>query len=130
VTPCIVVGTGPEAELLCETLADAGFGAAEAIDRVDVARLGALAPAVVVVDAERVTDDVLEALRMMRFVLPDATIGVYTSRYDRSWAAACHRAGASCVLSKRSARLQIAAALRRAAAYGVYTDADFDQPPG
>lgn len=121
-TSCIVVGSGDGAQLLRGIVADAGFGTAAVIDRVDMTRLGASSPELVVIDSDRLEGDVFEAIRMTRFVVPDATIAVYTPPRDRGWVAACHRAGANCLVSKHSPPRRIAEALRRGADDGCYTD--------
>jgi len=91
----------------------------------NVTEIARIAPTVLVCDIDALVADKLEHLRQLRFVLPGATIAVYTERLEESWAAACHLAGASCVLAKTSSRAGLSSGIRAALRTGCFTDPRF-----
>jgi DNA-binding NarL/FixJ family response regulator len=90
-----------------------------------VAKIGKLAPELLVCDVDNLRVDPLEMLRQLRFVLPKCVIVVYTLDMQRSWSLACHLAGASGVLSKSSNAAQLASGIRSALRNGCFTDPRF-----
>ncbi len=103
------------------------FPAPIVIDRVNVTQLGLLAPNILVVDIDSLDIDPVEMLRMVRFVLPACLIAVYTAKLTHEWAAACHMAGANCLLSKTSDDVAVANGLQRALFSGCFTDPSFTE---
>lgn len=93
--------------------------------RLEVAELRRLAPDLLVCDVDGIAVDPLEFLRQVRFVLPECLIAVYTGVMKRSWGAACHFAGANCLLSKDSSIAELASGIRDATSTGCYTDPRF-----
>jgi DNA-binding NarL/FixJ family response regulator len=91
----------------------------------DVSVLSVLAPDLVVIDIDSLQTDPIEALRQLRFVLPNGVMIVYTESVRASIVRACHNAGANCVLSKSSTEQQLAVGLRHAVWSGCYTDPRF-----
>jgi len=88
----------------------------------DIARI---LPTVIVCDVDALVVDKLEQLRQLRFILPGSTIAVYTGQLEEPWAAACHRAGANCVLSKMSSRTELSAGIVAVLRSGCFTDPRF-----
>ena len=120
---CCLAAVDPEVILLLgAALKGAGESGHTIVARLDVGALGKLAPNVLIADIDRLEVDPLEALRQLRFVLPECLIVVYTAGVEPSWGRACHLAGASCVLSKKSPESQLTAGLRRALHTGCFTD--------
>jgi DNA-binding NarL/FixJ family response regulator len=120
---CCLAAVDPEdAHLLGCVLKGAGEPDYTIVARLDVAALGRLAPDVLVADVDRLEVDPLEALRQLRFVLPECVIVVYTAGVGSAWGRACHLAGATCVLSKESREPQLTIGLRRAFQTGCFTD--------
>lgn len=120
---CCLVALNPEdAHLLGRVLKGAGESGNPVVAQLDVAALGRLAPDVLVADIDRLEVDPLEALRQLRFVLPECVIVVYTEGVRASWGRACHLAGATCVLSKGSRESQLTIGLRHAFQTGCFTD--------
>jgi DNA-binding NarL/FixJ family response regulator len=115
--------------LLGAALKGAGESGHTVVARLDVGALGKLAPNVLIADIDRLEVDPLEAVRQLRFVLPECVIAVYTAGVEPSWGRACHLAGASCVLSKKSSEPQLAAGLRRALQTGCFTDSRLAAQP-
>jgi DNA-binding NarL/FixJ family response regulator len=103
----------------------AAAGTQATITRLNVAELRRAAPDLLVCDLDSVDVDALEMLRQMRFVLPDCTIAVFTGIMKRSWGAACHLAGANCLLAKESSERRLTAGVRAAIRSGCYTDPRF-----
>lgn len=93
--------------------------------RLEVVELGKLAPALLVCDVDGLQLDALELLRQLRFVLPACIIVVYTASMKRSWALACHLAGANGLLSKKSNAAELVAGVRSALRHGCFTDPRF-----
>jgi DNA-binding NarL/FixJ family response regulator len=123
---CCLAAVEPKAiPLLGAALKGVGEVGLTAVANVDVAALGKLSPDVLVADIDRQEVDVLELLRQLRFVLPECVIVVYTGAASRAWGRACHLAGASCVLSKKSREIQLMSGLRRAIETGCFTDPHF-----
>jgi DNA-binding NarL/FixJ family response regulator len=122
---CLAAADPGDIELLDRALKGAGESGNAIVTALDVAALGRLAPDVLVADIDRLEVDPLEALRQLRFVLPECVIVVYTAGVALSWGRACHLAGATCVLSKKSNELQLATGLRRAFQTGCFTDPRF-----
>jgi len=123
---CCLAAVDPEdTQLLGRALEGAGESGNAIVAAFDVAALGRLAPDVLVADIDRLEVDPLEALRQLRFVLPECVIVIYTAGIGNPWGRACHLAGASCVLSKESSESQLTAGLRRAFQTGCYTDPRF-----
>ena len=112
-------------QLLGRALKGAGESGYTLVAALDVAALGRLAPDILIADIDHLKVDSLEALRQLRFVLPECVIVVYTAGVGSSWSRACHLAGATGVLSKESTESQLTAGLRHALATGCYTDPRF-----
>lgn len=99
------------------------FGQVETtVSLLDIPVLNALAPEVLVVDIDRLETEPHEALRRLRFVLPDCVIVVYTGSTPFSVIRGCHSAGANCLLSKHSSEEQLTSGLRSAMWNGCFTD--------
>ena len=111
--------------LLTAALNAAVAHADASIAQLDISVLRALAPDVLVIDIDRLDVDPIEALRQLRFVLPESVIVVYTSGTNSDVVRACHNAGANCLLSKSSDEAQLATGLRRAMWSGCFTDPRF-----
>ncbi|HLY02828.1 MAG TPA: hypothetical protein VKR56_10095 [Candidatus Cybelea sp.] len=122
---CLATVDLEDNQLLRRALKGAGESHCTTVARLDVAALGKLAPDVLVADVDRLEVDPLEALRQLRFVLPECVIVVYTAGVGSTWGRECHLAGASCVLSKQSSELQLTAGLRHAFQTGCFTDPRF-----
>jgi len=91
----------------------------------DNAILNTLAPDVLVIDVDGLATDPLEALRQLRFVVPECAIVVLTNSAKPSFARECHNAGANCLLSKFSSQEQLATGIRFALRSGCFTDPRF-----
>lgn len=111
--------------LLSDVLKAAGELPLATLSRLDVSELRRIAPGLLVCDVDGIDTDPLEMLRQIRFVLPDSLIAVYTGVMKRTWGAACHIAGANCLLSKDSSTEELASGLRDALSSGCYTDPRF-----
>lgn len=90
-----------------------------------VAELAKAAPDVLVMDLDALEVDPLERLRQVRFVLPNCMVAVYTSTTTLAWVRACHLAGANCLLSKSSSKVELVIGLRNAIRGGCFTDPRF-----
>jgi DNA-binding NarL/FixJ family response regulator len=123
---CCLAAVAPEDLPVLTVALNAAFAHADAsIAELDVAVLRALAPDVLVIDIDRVDVDPIEAIRQLRFVLPECVIVVYTGGTNSEVVRACHNAGANCLLSKSSDGSQLATGLRRAMWSGCFTDPRF-----
>ncbi len=91
----------------------------------DVGKLGALRPTVLICDVDAVNVDSLELLRQLRFVLPECLIVLYTANVRRGWSVACHLAGVNAMLLKDSSEALLADGLRNVLRTGCYTDPRF-----
>lgn len=79
-------------------------------------------PDIVFVDIDFVSQDPLRLISLLRTLLPETVIYVYTSQTNPDWAAACHGAGASGISSKNASRQEIVAGMRTSLEKGTYTD--------
>jgi DNA-binding NarL/FixJ family response regulator len=123
---CCLAAVDPEdIQLLSAALKGAGESALSILARLDVAELGRLRPDVLIADVDHLDVDPLEALRQIRFVLPECTIAVYTAKTTSIWGRACHLAGVSCLLSKASCKSELVIGLRSAIRIGCFTDPRF-----
>jgi DNA-binding NarL/FixJ family response regulator len=96
-------------------------------ERLDITELGLIAPdLVIVVDVLPLPYDLIEAIRMTRFVVPRCLIAVYTATLSSAWSHACHLAGANCMLATTSDRDELTRGLRRALTTGCFTAPAFD----
>jgi DNA-binding NarL/FixJ family response regulator len=93
--------------------------------RINVAKLRTLQPGIVVCDIDEGNADALETLRQIRFVLPDCIITIYSGRLERSWAVACHLAGANGVFFRESTQAELVRGIRGALKSGCFTDPRF-----
>ncbi len=126
VTRSCLAGIVPAAvPSLTSALAGAGCQLPLVAERVNVTRLGISRPDLLVVDIDALDVDPIETLRMVRFVLPNCIIAVYTNRRNLSWVRECHIAGANCVLSKESDRAALNFGLKRTLRLGCFTDPKF-----
>jgi DNA-binding NarL/FixJ family response regulator len=91
----------------------------------NVAALAKLSPQLLVCDIDHIAIDRLEFLRRVRFVLPNCIIAVYSNVVTAGWAASCHLAGVSCMLSKNSNAATLAEGLATSQKTGCYTDIEF-----
>jgi DNA-binding NarL/FixJ family response regulator len=92
----------------------------------DVAMLHALNPAVIVVDIDSMKTEPLEALRQLRFVLPNCALVVYAGRLTPSQLPALRNAGSNAVLAKGSSDAEVVAGLRCTTAGGFFSDPNFN----
>jgi DNA-binding NarL/FixJ family response regulator len=122
---CLAAVDPKDIPLLGAALKGAGEPGLTILAHLDVRALGKLAPDVLVADVDRQQVDPLEALRQLRFVLPECVIVVYTGALTRAWGRACHLAGASCVLAKESSEPVLISGMRRAIQTGCFTDPRF-----
>ncbi len=114
-------------DLFKEILTRCGFDDPQNFDRLAVSDIAHHAPRAMMIDLDHLLTDRLECVRQLRFVLPDCPIAVVSSDLQRDWAAQCHLAGASGVLS-RSGVSRMLAGLRQAVRSGCYTDSSFAGP--
>lgn len=123
---CCLAGIDMEhVPVLRTVLSDAGLPTLARLSSMNVTAIAAIAPSVLVCDVDSLAVDKLEQLRQLRFVLPGATIAVFTGRLDEAWAAACHVAGANCVLAKTSSGVELTSGIRAAVRSGCFTDPRF-----
>ena len=113
--------------LFKEILTRGGFDGPQNFERLAVEKIARHTPRAMMVDLDHLQTDRLECVRQLRFVLPECIIAVVSSELQENWAAQCHLAGASGVLS-RGAVPRMVAALRRAVRSGCYTDPSFILP--
>jgi DNA-binding NarL/FixJ family response regulator len=113
--------------LFKEVLTRGGFDDPRNFDCLAVAKIAQHAPRAMLVDLDNVQTDPLECVRQLRFVLPQCAIVVVLPDSTESWAAQCHLAGASGVLSRASLPRMLAG-LRRAVRHGCFTDPSFMKP--
>lgn len=111
--------------VLTTVLSTAGLSNLAIVAKVNVTEIARIAPTVLVCDVDSLVVDKLEQLRQLRFVLPQTTIALYTQRLEESWAAACHLAGANCMLAKTSSCADLASGIRAALRSGCFTDPHF-----
>ena len=110
-----------------EVLTRSGYDDPLNFDFSAVAKIAQHAPKTILVDLDNLQTDPLECVRQLRFVLPQCAIVVVSSDSREDWAAQCHLAGASGVLSRNSMPRMLAG-LRRAVRHGCYTDPSFIKP--
>jgi DNA-binding NarL/FixJ family response regulator len=113
--------------LFKEVLTRSGYDDPQNFDCLAVAKIAQHAPRAMLVDLDNLQTDRLECVRQLRFVLPQCAIVVVSSDSQEKWAAQCHLAGASGVLSRGSVPRMLAG-LRRAVRHGCYTDPSFIKP--
>ncbi|HEV3092584.1 MAG TPA: hypothetical protein VGX91_14165 [Candidatus Cybelea sp.] len=122
---CLAAVDPKDVPLLVGALKGAGESGHAVVAGLDVAALARLAPDLLVADIDGLKVDALEALRQVRFVLPECVIVIYTAAVKISWSRACHLAGANCMLSKESHESELTNGLRRALKTGCFTDPHF-----
>jgi DNA-binding NarL/FixJ family response regulator len=111
--------------VLSAAITSADAAALVTVAPLDVTELGRRSPDLLVCDVDGIDIDPIELLRQVRFVLPDATIAVYTGLLETPWGRACHLAGANCLLSKGSDQALLMRGLLVALKSGCYTDPRF-----
>jgi DNA-binding NarL/FixJ family response regulator len=89
---------------------------------IDLHRLLDEQPDLLFVDADYVNEEPLRLVNLLRTLVPEAIICVYTSERSPKWATACHFAGATAVFSKNALRVEIIAGMREAMRRQSYTD--------
>jgi len=113
--------------LFKEILIGGGYDGPQNFERMAVTKMARHKPRAILVDLDHLETDHLECVRQLRFVLPECTIAVVSSKLHESWAARCHLAGATGVLS-RSDVPQMLAGLLQSVQRGCYTDPAFGEP--
>lgn len=103
-------------------MSEAGFTVVTTLDSIAVDELGRTEPRLVLIDIDFVEDDPIAALKLLRAVLPEATICVYTGTVEDGWAATLAAAGANGVITKLASPVEIIEAIRSALADGNYLD--------
>ena len=96
-----------------EVLLEAGLEIAEFASSVDFRSLLEARPKVVFADLDFAQGSPAETIRMLRTLLPDALLMIYTSDEDPDHHAAFGRTGANGVFSKATPRHELVAAIRR-----------------
>ena len=125
---CCLVNVAPRDILrITAALASALPGVQAAVAKLDIGVLNALSPDVLAIDVDELEIDPFEALRQIRFVIPDCSIVVFTNSAKPTFARDCHNAGANCLLSKLSNHAQLVAGIRHAMRSGCFTDPRFSQ---
>jgi len=124
-TCCLAGIASDDVAILSGALRDADAPALSVVAPLRAVEIARLHPDLCICDVDSVETDALEFLRQLRFVLPTALIGIYTGRLERTWALACHLAGANAVLLKDTNQSRLAHGLRGAIASGCYTDPRF-----
>lgn len=79
-------------------------------------------PELLFVDVDFIAEDPLRLVDVLRLLVPNAVICVYTSQRSTQWAQACHFAGATAVFHKNARRTEILAGMREALRKQPYTD--------
>lgn len=123
-TSAVVVLNEECATFLSDMLFGGGYGRPQRDTSIHVSRLAAYDPAVLVMDFANLANDPLETIRQLRFVLPTATIAVYSEAVD-GWAARCHLAGATCMLLRGADSGRLQRGIGFAQRVGCYTDRGF-----
>jgi DNA-binding NarL/FixJ family response regulator len=121
----IVAHEDVTAEFMSGLLVQAGYDRPHHSQDVSVAELGTYAPNLLLIDFAHLSNDPIESIRQLRFVLPECTIAVISSTLLRSWAARCHMAGANCLLATNSKRERMLAGIRYAVKNGCFTGPGF-----
>lgn len=122
---CLVEIEPKRIALLTAALHAAAAAPLITVARFDVGILSQLDVELIIVDVDRLVIDSLEAIRQLRFVLPDSIIVVYTDLTKSTWARDCHKAGANGVLSCKSNESQLIFGLSHAIIGGCFTDSHF-----
>ena len=107
--------------LFKEILTPGGYDGPRNFEHLAVTKIAQHTPLAILVDFDHLQSDRLECIRQLRFVLPDCTIAVVSSDLQGAWAARCHLAGATGVLSRRDVARMVAGLLQ-AVRSGCYTD--------
>jgi DNA-binding NarL/FixJ family response regulator len=111
--------------LLAAAIRAAIEGSKVSLTTLDVPMLHALAPALLVLDIDPPKPPGLEALRQLRFVIPDCIIAVFSNSESGDFVRDSHNAGANCLLSKSSGVSEVTYGLQRAWQTGCFTDPRF-----
>ena len=107
---------------LADVFRDVGLEVLGVSGDVDLHRLLEEQPDVVFVDADYVSQEPLQLINLLRTLVPNGIICVYTSERSPQWAQACHFAGAAAIFSKNARRGEIVSGLRDAMRRQPYTD--------
>jgi DNA-binding NarL/FixJ family response regulator len=105
-----------------EVFADVGLALLAVSSDVDLHQLLEAQPDVVFVDADYVSEEPLRLVNLLRTLVPNGIICVYTSERSTQWAKACHLAGATAVFSKNARRSEIIDGMRDALLRRTFTD--------
>lgn len=105
-----------------EVFADLGLALLAVSSDVDLHRLLEEQPDVVFVDADYVSEEPLRLVNLLRTLVPNGIICVYTSERSSQWARACHLAGATAVFSKNARRSEIIGGMQDALRNHTFTD--------
>jgi len=112
---------------LSEALVDAGLEIVRVSRHIDLKGLLNLQPRVLFLDLDFIEDEPLETIRLLRTLLPEAYICVYTSDRSDGWSKECHFSGANAVFSKSAQRHELVTGIRSTLATGIYTDRRFTE---
>lgn len=112
---------------LSETLIAADFDVTEVTPQPDMHALLQAKPDAVFIDLDFVDRDPLEAVNIIRKLLPETLLCVSTSDPQSGWWRSCRAAGANAVFSKASTRDEIIAGLKYAASNGSFIDDRLDE---
>lgn len=105
-----------------KVFSDVGLPLSAVSSDVDLHRLLEAQPDLVFVDADYVSEEPLRLVNLLRTLVPNGIICVYTSERSTQWAKACHLAGATAVFSKNARRDEIIAGMRDALRHRTFTD--------
>jgi DNA-binding NarL/FixJ family response regulator len=97
--------------VLADVFRDVGLHLLGVSSDVDLHQLLDEQPDVVFLDADYVSQDPLRLVNLLRTMVPQAVICVYTSERSQEWSSACHFAGANVLFSKNAHRREIVAGL-------------------
>lgn len=124
---CCLLDTAPEDILqLTAAIGAAAVSIEITIALFDLVMLHALGPKMILIDVDLMKIEPLEAVRQLRFVLPNVILVVYAKTLHESHLRGFHNAGANAIISKSSSESEIAAGLRRTMASGCFTDPRFE----
>jgi len=108
--------------VLADVFRELGLDLRSVTSDVDMRALLDEQPEILFVDADYIAEEPLRLVDVLRLLVPNAVICVYTSQRSTQWAQACHFAGATAVFHKNADRPEIIAGMRDALRKQPYTD--------
>ncbi len=113
--------------VLLDVLGEVSIDVVQVAAAVDIPDLLRVRPRLLFVDTDYISPEPLSSVSIIRALLPEALLCVYTNEHSPNWLIACRFAGADGIISKAASKEELQEALRTLLRTRSFTDTRFSE---